>query len=87
MELQTDLTKYGSRVSNPRTTSARLPAQSKRVNLPRNELRLMNQTQESEERRTVGVGNEEGGDGGAPVGDLGDDPAIGELEDLGLGRH
>jgi len=37
--------------------------------------------------RTVGVGDEEGSDGGTPAGDPGGDPAVGELEDLGLGRH
>ena len=36
---------------------------------------------------TLRVGDEEGGDGGAPAGDVRRDPAIGEHADLGLGRH
>lgn len=79
---------YGSRSSNPSTTSATFPApippeekggsESHELRNPKEPARVM---------RTVGVRDKEGGDGCAPAGDPGGDPAVGELEDLGLGGH
>lgn len=78
---------YGSRSSNPSTTSATFPAPpiSPKEKGVRKEPR--NPKEPARMMRTVGVGDEEGGDGCAPAGDPGGDPAVGELDDLGLGRH
>lgn len=50
-------------------------------------LELRNPKEPARVMRTVGVRDKEGGDGCAPAGDPGGDPAVGELEDLGLGGH
>lgn len=81
-----NLTMYGSRSSNPSTTSATFPApispEEKGVREEQN-----NPEEPARLRRTVRVWDEKGGDGGAPAGNPGGDLAVGELEDLGLCRH